>query len=144
MDGGDRDYERARTQRSNLAYQMTSKHHRSNSTSEEAQWRGSLTDDEEFLVFDLADLHALESFPDGDLFGVLPNEEGELLEIGSRDEQLAKFPVQPVAMRWHGYPMRCEYKNDPRGPDRQVWSRLVAAGLATEEQVMRLKRGQNA
>ncbi len=87
-----------------MQYLFHPKHHHSKST-KWSQWRPDLPDEDEFQVFELADLHALERGPNGDMFGVLPAPGGDLRFIGTDEEQVAFFPEASVGLPWHGYPV---------------------------------------
>src|SRR5260221_14523850 len=78
----------ARTQRNGYRYLFTAKHHGGDKTS--AMWLASLNRDTEFSIFDLADLR--EILDDrGWLYGVLLDADGDLLDLGSWNEQVAEF-----------------------------------------------------
>src|SRR4051794_19996466 len=92
-----------RTRRSGQQYFFYDKHHRAGH-SEDAQWLPDMTRVEEFAVFDLADFHDL-SDDKGDLYGLHLSPEGMVMYLGTRDEQVAEFPVAREGHAWHGYPV---------------------------------------
>lgn len=67
------------TRRSQLRYLFTAKHHGGGSTTD-ARW--SVTEDEEFSVFDEADFRDIGD-EDGRLYGVLGDAQRELRELGN-------------------------------------------------------------
>jgi hypothetical protein len=78
------------TRRSGYRYFFYVKHHNRANT-DDAQWLASLSADDEFAVFDLADEHIIEN-AHHDLFGLRLGTGGEILVLGERDEQVAEFP----------------------------------------------------
>jgi hypothetical protein len=108
-----------------------------------------MTHDEEFAVFDLADLHDL-SDEKGDLYGLRLGPEGTIMSLGTREEQVAEFPVAPEGHAWHGYPawpiMRLDRdKKERKNPaPREALAKMKEAGLITEKQRKRLARGKQA
>ncbi len=83
----------ATTQRSRYPYFFHSKHHRT-VPSDDAQWllEPVLTNDQEFAVFDLADLIILAD-DHGNLYGMRPKQADAVPVLGTRGEQVAIFPV---------------------------------------------------
>src|ERR1700678_1745929 len=92
-----------RTRHSEHQYFFYLKHHNAGK-SEDAQWLPNLTHDEEFAVFDLADLHNLSNAK-GDLYGLHLSPEGFVMSLGTREEQIAEFPLAQEGHPWHGYPV---------------------------------------
>jgi hypothetical protein len=102
-----------RTATNQLQYQFTPKHH--GQGGDAAQWLPELTWDEEFSVFDMADLHQFAA-DDGSLYGLLVDGE-TLRDLGTWTQQIAKFPVAREGEPWHGYPVWAV--NDDDAPARQ-------------------------
>ena len=87
--------------RSGYQYQFTPKHH--GMDKDAAQWLPSLTLNEEFAVFDTADTNNLTD-AQGNFYGAERIGTESLRELGTRGEQVAKFPVTAANQPWHGYP----------------------------------------
>ena len=138
-----------RTKRSNYQYFFYAKHHGGDNAA--GTWLSSVTRTVEFSIFDQADLLDI-SDGRGWLYGVLPDENGDLAEIGTHDEQVGEFqPGISVDEPWHGYPQWVVDKigagNRRRNqccPDRAVFDKMVAAMLITRIQRKRLLTGRNA
>jgi hypothetical protein len=125
-----------------LRYLFTPKHH--GAVLDAAQWLPSLSFEEEFAVFDDADVHELRD-DDGNLYGVRREAEGSLSYIGTRKEQVAEFPVARDGEAWHGYPVYPLTEMGQRHrPDRSVFNRMVEAGLINRSQRRRLLKGNHA
>lgn len=136
------------TRRNRREYLFTTKHH--GGTRGAAQWLAILTFAEEFEVFDSADFHRIEDAK-LHLYGLRPDGDGGLAAVGSRKEQIAKFPVCPDGCPWHGYPIYpllkagSENRRGNRGkPENEVFRKMRVAGLITEGQERRLARGDYA
>lgn len=130
------------------AYLFTTKHH--GGTRSAAQWLVSLTLEEEFDVFDSADFNEIEDAK-LHLYGLRPDGAGGLASVGSRKEQIAKFPVCPADRPWHGYPVYpllkagSENRRGSHGKSgNEVFRKMRIAGLITEGQERRLMRGDYA
>ena len=131
-----------RTRRSGYRYVFTAKHH--GGTKGAATWLPTISRDDEFSIFDSADLHDIGD-DRGWLYGVLPNEEATLRALGTRGELVAEF--QPGDW-WHGYPRwpllsRKAAGNRKRAPARAVFDKLLAAGLITAVQQRQLVKGKH-
>ena len=108
----------------------------------------TLSFEDEFAVFNLADLH--DVFDErGWLYGVRRLDEG-LADVGTRGEQMAEFPLSRVGA-WHGYPnwpvtlRRADsFRSEKRRPQTVVFDRLVQAGLLNLRQRKRLSKGRHA
>jgi hypothetical protein len=135
------------SERSRYRYFFYDKHHKAG-YSEDAQWLPEMTHDEEFAVFDLADFHDLSN-EKGDLYGLRLNPERSVMILGTREEQVAEFPVVETDHPWHGYPvwpiMRLDRdRNERKYPaPRDVLKRMKDEGLITENQRKRLARGKD-
>ena len=109
------------TQRSAYRYFFYDKHH-GRGGPDAAQWLPDLTDAEEFGVFDQADLLEF-SDAQGNLYGISigPAPDSPVRIIGTRRQQIAKFPVAHHGAAWHGYPLAPLEKRvgDSRPPDRR-------------------------
>jgi hypothetical protein len=133
------------TQRSGYQYFFYTKHHQPSNTTD-AQWEPALTQDEEFTVFDLADLHDL-SEPNGDLFGLHIGLGPSILVLGTGGQQVAEFPATAAGQAWHGYPLfplakrgRGQKRKNPIPTD--ALDKMEQVGLLTPSQISRLKRGK--
>ena len=135
----------ATAQRSGYQYFFYSKHHQAGN-SQDAQWDAGLTQNEEFAVFDLADRHDLSN-PNGDLFGLHLGPGSKPLELGTRGEFVAEFPVAVAGQPWHGYPCfpiasrRRAHTRKPHVPIDAL-KKMQQAGLLTRAQASRLKKGK--
>src|SRR5262249_52750011 len=136
-------------QRSQHRYLFTAKHHGGDRNA--AMWLLTINQDAEFAIFNVADLHQIADSR-GWLYGVFPDGEGDLLEIGTWDEQVAEFqPGVAPADPGHGYP---RWSVDERGPpnrrkqqccpERGVFNLMVAAGMINKIQQKRLLTGRHA
>jgi hypothetical protein len=125
-------------------YRFTHKHHGGHGF---GQWLRPLSEDDEFAVFEGADIHDILD-GDGNLFGAVSDGEGRLRILGAAGEQIAKFGWTAPGLPWHGHPIWCirnmakkktkKTKQHYR-PDDQVFDRMVAVGLIDESQSRRLK-----
>jgi hypothetical protein len=136
------------TGRSSYRYQFTPKHHGADPNA--AQWLPSLSLEEEFAVFNGADEHEL-SDGEGNLYGVRRDDEGELLYVGTWNQQVAEFPVSRAEEAWHGYPlyplveMGPENRRGQKGrPEAAVFTQMVRAGVISRSQRRRLMKGDHA
>ena len=136
------------TARSNYQYQFTPKHHGADTNA--AQWLPGLSLEEEFSVFDEADVHEL-SDEDGNLYGVLRDEKGSLRYIGTWNQQVAEFPVARASEVWHGYPLYPlvelgpENRRGEKGrPGKNLFDMMARTGMITRRQRRRLLKGDHA
>jgi hypothetical protein len=134
------------TQRSGFHYQFHVKHHGGDKRA--ARWNPNLSQEAEFGVFDTADLHDL-SDERGGLYGLGRNAEGEVLELGVWEEQVAEFPHARPGESWHGYPIWPLNKAAPSNrrkqeyrPSKAVLQKMVVAGLITSSERGRLEKGR--
>jgi hypothetical protein len=130
-------------------YFFYDKHHRTG-YSEDAQWLLDMTHDEEFAVFELAVARDLSN-EKGDLYGLRLSPGGRrILMLGTREEQVAEFPVPRGDHPWHGYPVwpvtRQERDKTERkyGAPHEALRKMTLAGLITENQRKRLAKGKHA
>jgi len=137
-----------RTSRSGHEYFFYDKHHRGG-IGEEAQWltEPDLTRDEEFGVFNRADLHIL-SDEKGNLFGLRErNTGGRVPELGTRGEQFAKFPLAEEGQAWHGFPnwpiARDVESHESRPIPRETLRRMVEVNLLTSSERRRVQKGKH-
>jgi hypothetical protein len=136
-----------RTIRSRYEYFFYEKHHKGG-YSEDGQWLPGMSQQEEFAVFDLADQHDLSNTK-GDLFGLHLSQAREVLELGMRGEQVAKFPVTEEGHPWHGYPawpiMKLDHDEATRKypPPVEALAKMKRVGLLSEPQRKRLARGKH-
>ncbi len=91
------------TRRGRFRYFFYDKHHTPNNTAD-AQWSESLTQAEEFAIFDQADFEQIR-VANGDLFGIWKTSTGEIRALGTEQQEIAKFPVTKSLRAWHGYPL---------------------------------------
>lgn len=134
------------TQNRGLQYLFTDKHH-GGGRSGDAQW--SVTRDEEFSVFNVADV--LDIRDDGGRFyGVLPDDAGGLRDLGTWQQQIAEFPLTTGSVPWHGYPIWPVNDLAPsnRGsqsarPSKVVFAAMEVGGLITLPQRKRLMKGKH-
>ena len=138
----------ARTHRSEYRYIFTAKHH-GGGASGDARWPEEVSHDEEFSVFDVADLF-VTCDERGWLYGVLPDTEGELRDLGTWQQQMAEFPWADEGVPWHGYPIWAVNELAPPNradqrmrPSKDVFRRMEQAGLITARQRKRLYKGDH-
>lgn len=136
------------TKRNGHRYQFTPKHHGADKSA--AQWLPGLSLTQEFSVFDLADEHEL-SDDRGRLYGLLMTADAGVQFIGTRNEQIAEFPVARQDEPWHGYPVYPLATADAGGrggqagrPAKAVLVRMEQVGLLSAQQRKRLMRGKYA
>lgn len=131
-----------RTVRSNYQYQFTPKHHGADKKA--AQWLPSLTLDEEFAVFDMADQNNLTD-AQGNLYGAEKVGADDLRVLGTRGEQVAKFPVAAQNQAWHGYPAwplgGGNRAGDDMKPTKAVLDRMQEEEVITKRGRKRLGKG---
>jgi hypothetical protein len=116
---------------------------------EASRWLPELSDDDEFAIFDQADLLDL-SDEHGNLYGIRVGLEHdrEVLPLGTRQQQIAKFPISRQGTPWHGFPLGpLEYRTSgPAPPVRDLpgepLSKMVNHGLLTGAQRRRLLKGK--
>lgn len=139
-----------RTGRSGHSYFFYVKHH-ARPPSNAAQWLlpPRLTADEEFAVFDLADEADLAD-DQGNLHGLRPREDGPggpLLPLGTRHEQVARFPFANPGVAWHGYPIwPIDAPRDGeklRSVPAEALDRMVAGNVIDDRECRRLKKGRH-
>jgi hypothetical protein len=137
------------TQRSRYRYFFYDKHH-GRGGPEAARWSPDLTDEQEFGIFDQADLLDL-SDEQGNLYGINigPEPEREVRNLGTLRQQVAKFPISHAGSPWHGFPLGpLEGDYDPPHPPRRALPRealtkMVENGLLNGAQRRRLLKGKN-
>ncbi len=131
------------TRRSSYRYLFYNKHH----GYDDRASRWTLSQDEEFAVFDTADFHDL-SDDRGWLYGVRPHIGGRIPELGTEGQQLAEFPSARDNEPWHGYPLWPlkdkgpeNRRGEKRRPSRDVFQRMEDEGLLTPRDRKRLWKG---
>jgi hypothetical protein len=137
------------TQRSSFRYFFYDKHH-GRGGPEAARWLPELSDEEEFGIFDQADLLEL-SDEHGNLYGISigPEPDREVRYLGTLRQQVAKFPASHPGAHWHGFPLGpLEGDYDPPHPPRRALPqdalrKMVARGLLDNTQRKRLLKGKN-
>jgi hypothetical protein len=136
------------TQRSGYRYTFTGKHHGGGSAAD-ACWADGLSREEEFLVFDLADLWIVLD-EDGRLYGVLRTGVAQLRVLGTWQQQIAEFPRANAGVPWHGYPIWPVNELAPASrasqkvrPSKAVFARMEEVGLITARQRKRLYKGDH-
>jgi len=133
-----------------LRYLFTAKHH-GGWKSPHATWLPTLTDDQEFSVFDDGDANALSDGA-GNLFGALSDGQGGLDDLGTRGEQIAKFWRAPLDKPWHGFPAfplnddvaMQNRKGETARPEKSVFDRMLEVGVINRAMWKRLKKGKHA
>jgi hypothetical protein len=138
-----------RTQRNQRRYLFAAKHHGANPAA--ATWLSEIGNDTEFSIFDAADEGQFHD-DRGWLYGILPDGEGGLRELGVWEEQVAEFqPGVNLEDPWHGYPKWALSDEGPKNrrkqqarPDIVVFDRMIEAGLITLLQRRRLLGGKHA
>lgn len=137
------------TKRRGLTYQFTPKHHGGKDNKGQAQWLPSLTFEEEFSIFDHADKHDL-SDDSGRLYGILRQPEEDVRILGTRDEQVAEFPVARKGEAWHGYPVYPLASSESTGrggetgkPEKVVFQKMEEVGLLSKSERRRLMGGKH-
>jgi hypothetical protein len=135
------------TQRSGHRYLFHDKHH-GRGDRDAAQWLPELSADDEFAIFDTADLHDI-SDERNRLYGVRSSPEGGLIVLGTWGQQVAEFPFARPNERWHGYPLWPLDDGGPenrRGekhrPSKDVLRKMEAAHLLTQRDRKRLTKGK--
>jgi hypothetical protein len=128
------------TRRHRYRYLFTQKHHGGHG---EAQWLATLTEDDEFAVFDGADEMELADKA-GNLYGAVPHAVNSLQPLGYYGEQIAKFWHQENRnLPWHGFPVWAITQGPGKGQDHQppkeVFDRMVTVGLINGAMRNRLK-----
>src|SRR5205823_11649929 len=103
-----------------------------------ARWLPEMSRDEEFAVFVMSDRHQL-SDDKGHLYGlrirgIVPGH--EILFLGTRYEQVARFWKAPTGSPWHGYPLwpidemgSLNRKGQQYRPPKDLFQRMVTEGL---------------
>jgi hypothetical protein len=137
------------TRRSGYRYQFYNKHHGRGSL-DAAQWLPALSREEEFAVFDTADMNEL-SDERGWFYGIRPrNESGDIPDLGTWGQQLAEFPFARPNEAWHGYPLWPLVEEGPQNrggeqsrPAKRVFDRMEAVGLLTHRERKRLYKGDH-
>jgi len=134
------------TRRHGYRYLFTSKHHEGHG---DAQWVASLSEADEFAVFDGADEMEL-SDENGNLFGALSEGDDSLRTLGIFAEQIAMFPCAAEGSPWHGYPLwalndgaPANRRNQKHRPAREVFDKMVLAGLINQGMRRRLMKGDH-
>jgi hypothetical protein len=137
------------SERSRYQYFFYDKHH-GRGGPKAARWSPGLSDEEEFEIFDQADLLEI-SDANGNLYGIgvgpEPNREVRLL--GTLRQQIAKFPRAHAGAPWHGYPLGpLEQRSGiPRPTERALpkdaLRKMVEVNLIDNSQRKRLLRGSN-
>jgi hypothetical protein len=137
------------TGQSGYRYQFTPKHHGGDICA--AMWLPEISLDAEFALFDEADrLQILDSR--GWLYAVVRDMNGDLMSIGTWDEQVAEFQFpSPATDPWHGYPQWAIEETGPPNrrkqqycPEKDVFNRMVEMGMISRIQRKRLLAGRPA
>jgi hypothetical protein len=136
------------TPTSGYRYQSTPKHHGADRAA--AQWLPNLTLEEEFAVFEFADEHNIGA-ANGYLYGVQPDADGGLRDLGTWTQQMAEFPPAKNPSPWHGYPIwAVNDENAPSNraseemrPPREVFRRLVELDFISLAKSRRLNKGNH-
>ena len=140
---------RVPTRRSGYLYLFYDKHH-GRGGPEAAQWLPSLSRDDEFAVFDVADRDDL-SDERGWLYGMRPRDEaGHIPDLGTWGQQIAEFPLARSNDPWHGYPLwplgeeGPENRKGEKGrPFKIVFLRMEVVGLITHRERKKFYKGDH-
>ena len=137
------------TRRSGYRYLFYAIHH-GRGGPDDAQWLPTMSHDEEFGVFDMADFHDL-SDEGGRLYGVRRGPLGEILALGTWGQQVAEFPFARENETWHGYPLwplkdagPPNRRGENRRPSKVVFQKLEDERLITRRGRKRLWKGNYA
>jgi hypothetical protein len=137
------------TRRRGLSYQFTPKHHGGPGHQGQAQWLATITVEQEFGVFNIADELDL-SDETRRLYGILRVPELGVQFLGTRDEQIATFPAAREGESWHGYPVYPLASGEAQGrggesgkPAKVVFEKMRRAGLLSEVERRRLMKGKH-
>jgi hypothetical protein len=140
---------REQTRKRHYTYQFTAKHH-GGGKADDAQWANDVSRDEEFSVFDEADVCDIYD-EDGRFFGVLRDKVGKLRDLGTWQQQMAEFPSSNEGVPWHGYPIWSVNELAPENrasqkvrPAKEVFARMEKVGLITKRERKRLYKGHHA
>jgi hypothetical protein len=135
------------TQRSRYRYFFYEKHHGADQRA--AQWLPDLSHDEEFAIFDMADLNDL-SDERGWLYGIRRGAGSEVLDLGTWGQQVAEFPFARPDEPWHGYPLwplkeqgPPNRKGEKHRPSKEVFLKMEAAAFLTTRNRKRLYKGDH-
>lgn len=136
-----------RTRRNGFRYCFYVAHHGRGSP-DDSQWAEDVGREEEFAIFDEADWHDL-SDPKGHLYGVRRSPEGEILDLGTKREQIAKFWNPSVNQPAHGFPVWPMGYDVPENrrrtpPPKEAILKMEAAGLLLPERRKKLLKGKEA
>lgn len=137
----------ARTKRNAYAYFFYTKHHQPSRTTD-AQWLlpPDLTPEEEFCVFDNADHYDLSDGL-GNLYGLRERIGMNVPQLGTRMEQVAKFPAAVENQAWHGYPIwpiaKKRDDEDLRPIPVEVLVKMVERGVIDARERKRLRKGDH-
>jgi hypothetical protein len=136
------------TKRYHYQYFFYTKHHETR-PSKEAQWLlpPQLTKDQEFGVFDWADDREF-SDGGGNLYGFRPRDSrGDVPPLGTRGEQIARFPRADRGRAWHGYPTwpiaQQRDDEDLRPVPNEVLDKMVEKGAITARDRRLLRSGKH-
>jgi len=116
-----------------------------------AQWLLSVSQEEEFDIFDAADWLDL-SDEDGNLYGAVKEGTDSLRKLGLYEEQIAKFWNRSNRqLEWHGFPVwtiNHKGKQKQRGrsgtndrPPKEVFDKMMNVGLIDLRTRLRLYGG---
>ena len=135
------------TERSEFEYLFTRKHH--GGDTEAATWVPSLSLEEEFSVFNIADSHEISE--NGKYYGIGRRIGDSLQILGTCKQQMAIFPNSRPGEVWHGYPLWSIDESAPENrrkeksmrPGKLIFQRLVRVHLLTEREKKRLMGGKH-
>lgn len=133
------------TKKSKYRYFFYVKHHAAEDH-ENSQW-ANVTPEEEFSIFDSADENDIfvETGSDRNYFGILVNLNSLRVQtIGTKGQQVAKFPHSRSNTPWHGFPL-FPIDNDSSRKNivpREAIDRMVEVGMITAQKASRLKGGK--
>lgn len=152
--GGDSGPLHPESTRQGYRYLFRDKHHRRDAKDRvldggPAQWLPELSHDEEFAIFNKAADKEL-SDERGSLYGIRISPGGKILDLGTWEQQVAKFPFTRLNEPWHGYPLGPlkekgppNRKGEKHRPSKDVFDKMEKAGLLTAQKRKRLSRGDH-
>ena len=132
------------TSRSQFRYFFYDKHHTPNNTTD-AQWLPSLSQAEEFAIFDQADFDQI-IVSNGDFFGMRRTPDGQILPLGTERQVIAEFPATLPPRAWHGYPLwplkkAGDIQRNRLPAPREALQLMVERGWITDGQKRKLTKG---
>lgn len=137
------------TRRSRFRYLFYEKHHGHGGT-DAARWLPTMSQEQEFAVFDAADLAEI-SDGRGWLYGIRPRDaDGKIADLGTWGQQVAEFPFARPGEPWHGYPLWPLGESGPENrkgeqgrPSKEVFEKMEQAEMITRRERKKLFKGDH-